>query len=831
MNLFKEQIALEESAINTAVRKYSKSLLDPSAKLPAEFAFLKKVMPPYIKAIKEYQLPGRGKKNTLVRETICAIKEPSDMAYLVLNTVISSCMGKQTQMPLQKLCVLVGADLIDHVDYLKFAEYCRVNELKDLKWAQLQTQTAPAWKRQAIIAQTAKKVGYNGLPSELERKRVMSIPVEQFTELDSFKVGAEALDLLLTSTKMFSFEKGLSSKKNECMYLKPSPETETWLNDLHTLSAIARPRYLPCVIEPKPWNNLMEGGYYIKRGKSALKLLRVRHTLSFKENSHQDLSEVFNALNTIQNTPWRINTKVLEIIKQTDLLPSEEDVEIPEPLADTSYDYARLRIQMPKTLARRAKERAKAFEKRASITSKAFAAKQCVEIAEQMQKYEKFYFPCNLDYRGRVYPVPSYLNPQGHDVAKGLLEFAEGKELGNNGARWLAIHGANCYGNNVDKLAFDARYEWVKANTQAILKSASEPLKSAFWHDAEDRFQFLAFCFEWKEYLEQGEKFVSHLSVSMDGSCNGLQHLSAILKDAQGGKLVNLLKTSIPSDVYSIVKDSTSETVEKEAANGDEVAKAWCGLVDRKIVKRPVMTQGYGVTMSGIKNQIKFEVHKRDGEYLTIQNKHTYVDYLATVISGSIKELMPGVAEVKDWLREIASLFSEANLPIKWTTPTGLKVVQQKFKQKQVRVRSFYGTAKLKGFAADGSLLTMNVDTDKLDKVEQMNALVPNVIHSLDAAHLMKTVNACTSIGITSFHAIHDSYGTHAANVETLHRIIREEFVALYKGDYLRSLSQQFIEQLPVELQERAKQAEETILSKMGSLDLNSVLEAQYFFA
>ena len=36
----------------------------------------------------------------------------------------------------------------------------------------------------------------------------------------------------------------------------------------------------------------------------------------------------------------------------------------------------------------------------------------------------EFYFPHNLDFRGRAYPIPPHLNHMGSDVCRGLLKFA-----------------------------------------------------------------------------------------------------------------------------------------------------------------------------------------------------------------------------------------------------------------------------------------------------------------------------------------------------------------------------------------------------------------------
>ena len=56
-------------------------------------------------------------------------------------------------------------------------------------------------------------------------------------------------------------------------------------------------------------------------------------------------------------------------------------------------------------------------------------------------------------------------------------------------------------------------------------------------------YQFLAFCNEWAVTNKQGDGFVSHIPVAVDGSCNGLQLYSLMLKDEKAGKLVNLTVT------------------------------------------------------------------------------------------------------------------------------------------------------------------------------------------------------------------------------------------------------------------------------------------------
>jgi len=55
-----------------------------------------------------------------------------------------------------------------------------------------------------------------------------------------------------------------------------------------------------------------------------------------------------------------------------------------------------------------------------------------------------------------------------------------------------------------------------------------------FWTEADQPWLFLAACLEWKRYKEEGPGMISHLPISMDGSSNGYQHLSAMRLDPIG---------------------------------------------------------------------------------------------------------------------------------------------------------------------------------------------------------------------------------------------------------------------------------------------------------
>lgn len=84
-------------------------------------------------------------------------------------------------------------------------------------------------------------------------------------------------------------------------------------------------------------------------------------------------------------------------------------------------------------------------------------------------------------------------------------------------------------------------------------------------------------------------------------------------------------------------------------------------------------------------------------------------------------------------------------------------------------------------------------------------------------------MHVCVGAGI-AFAGVHDSFWTHAGDVPTLARQLRRTFVELH--------SQPLLEQLLAEFKERYPKLADDFpaLPETGDLDLNEVLNSEYFF-
>jgi DNA-directed RNA polymerase, mitochondrial len=251
--------------------------------------------------------------------------------------------------------------------------------------------------------------------------------------------------------------------------------------------------------------------------------------------------------------------------------------------------------------------------------------------------FDRIYFPYNLDFRGRAYPMPPHLSNVGSDLCRGMLLFAEGKPLGPRGLFWLKVHLANLAGK--DKMSFDDRARYVDENMDNVRASAMHPFGAdRWWMKLDDPFQGLGACMEIIKAIDSGdpESFVSSFPVHMDGSCNGLQHYAALGRDRAGGKSVNLCSTTEPQDVYIGVMHEVIRRVSEEASRSldfdvSDVASLSSnqqkeygnhraallvdGLIDRGVVKRTVMTSVYGVTYIGARDQILEKIEQKVGVF------------------------------------------------------------------------------------------------------------------------------------------------------------------------------------------------------------------------
>jgi DNA-directed RNA polymerase len=652
-------------------------------------------------------------------------------------------------------------------------------------------------------------------------------------------VGTVVLHAVCEATGYFKIV--CKSKLNRATnYLIASDAAKEWINK-QLDDPILRPQWLPTVCKPLPWTTPYDGGYltHYVPNQTLLKTPKKHYLSELAENS-EALERVYGAINALQETPWKINGRVLEVISTLwDLnagccgLPSREPQPLPrcpvcgEEVGGTGVKHKCLTDK--DILIKWKREASRIYDANARYSSKRLQAMRVLWIAKKYLSEERIYFPHALDFRGRAYPIPALLHPQGTDLARGLLLFADGKPLDTPEAlQWWYIQGANCFG--VDKVSFEDRVKWIEEHRNHILASSDDPIGYRWWTDAEDPCQFLAFCFEYADRDKAPEGFLSYLPCAMDGTCNGLQHFSAMGRDPIGGAATNLVPHSKPADIYAVVANRTLDVLREllddpEASEEDkEQARKWLvfGLT-RKTVKRPVMTLPYGSTQFSCRDYLEEAIQESISEGKEVPWKDEEIFkatvFLAKHVWAAIGLTLVAATKIQKYLQSMARVAAKENLPLTWTTPSGLPILQAYTKQASNVVQTLVNGRSYR--------VSVNSPIPELDPRRQASGVSPNFVHSLDAAAMTLTVFDAHAKGVSHFAMVHDSYATHAHDCPTLAASLRDVFVRLYEEhDVLQEFDTEIRGQIPESKWENLPD-----IPEKGALDLQLIRSSLYFFA
>jgi DNA-directed RNA polymerase len=844
-------------------------------------------------------------------------------------------------------------------------------------------------------------------------KNIDELSKPLWNRLIELEVGQKLLDLAIEVGIVVSYTK--PHDESNFNYLKIDSEfLKTMNNTDKSIAYSASMMYKPMVIEPIDWTELYDGGFIRddleKDSRFNLSLIKASSRKDRKALIGKKIpKKVLEAVNHLQKSAFSINENMLKVLRyyHDNINYKNKNNKIDfayyrilrEILSHDIYEKSKKEIykyfKKAKFIKVRDEELNKKDKQRIDNAIKEIAKssdivhlklvsniqydiakykggigtivanekddKEKISLAEELKKFEQFYFVWLMDFRGRLYPQQTLLNPQAGDLPKSLLLFSKEKELTQEGLRWFFIHGANTYGE-VDKETFDIRVAWIKEHSSEILASAQNYKKEDFWKKAGDPFKFLAFCFEYARYIEEPTGFKTALPIAIDGSNNGFQHIVALLKDKEGAEMVNVLPHYVDSklkvadfyasvamklkslmeeeyqefeknkekylekdglfykeveekqfepayhftklveflktvDVKEIknnkyfsthiienaskikwgVKLSSSELeivenvlkkLEKKVRNEigkddleelkeeliyrleglqqrierglskdkyftekervyslNKIQKLVevsfygklfdAGLIKRKFVKGPVMTESYGSSTVG-KAKAILEDLEGSGLLIMLNSDERYdvASAITKLLEKSLSLVSKSPSKYKKWMQNYAKTIAKKE-GIFWKTPYGLEVEQVEYKSESIKI-SVAGTSSNK--------VVFKIYTDELDEKAHKQGLSPNYIHSLDATHLMMTINELKKERITDIITVHDSFATHANDVGTMSKVLRKTFVELHSSPLLEELTEFFEERFNVE------QKKIPYVDKEG-FDLNEVLKSEYFFA
>lgn len=859
-----KQLQLEHEAYTEGERRFIKNLerqTERGALADNQVAkpLMQTLVPKIAQAVREWHEGPDGKLSTSrpsVAFTILSTEEKAvkdrslriscESAAVIILKVILSKLVKPEGIPITPMASAIGRTLEDEI---------RFGRIRDKEKEHFKKAIADNLNKRA--GASYKKAYMQAVETSMLEQGQLEDAWGTWSPTEAVHVGIKMLEIVIQSTQLVELKRygaGNAAADVEMVHL-----SDFWVKKMaqrgFSLAGIA-PVYQPCVVPPKPWTGVVGGGYWAK-GRRPLPLIRLGSKSAVERYEDVYMPEVYDAVNIIQNTPWKVNKKVLDVVNMVEKLNNTPIDDIPqmEPLKPEEY-------------AGETEEELKAWKKAAAGIYRREKARQSrrlslsfiVNQANKFSQFKAIWFPYNMDWRGRVYAVPMF-NPQGNDMQKGLLTLAVGKPIGADGFKWLKVHGANCAG--VDKVTFEERIKWVEDNHDNIMAATKAPMDSIeWWGKLDSPFCFLAFCFEYAGVMHHGLSYSCSLPIAFDGSCSGIQHFSAMLRDHIGGHAVNLTPSGKVQDIYRIVSDRIEEELKVLLVNGTdnemvthedkktgeiterlklgtrELARQWLTYgMSRKVTKRSVMTLAYGSKEYGFADQVYEDIvmpaiDSGSGAMFTEPSQAS--SFMAKMIWEAVSVTVVAAVDAMKWLQGAAKLLAaevkdkktgeilKPCLPVHWVTPDGFPVWQEYRKKDTTRLNlMFLGSFNLQP--------TVNKGTKKeLDKHKQESGISPNFVHSQDGSHLRKTVvHTHRKYGVMSFAVIHDSFGTIPADAEYLFRGVRETMVETYRdNDVLLDFYEQFEYQLHDSQRDKLPE-----LPKKGKLNIEDILSSDFAFA
>ena len=788
------QEATETEAISRGVARYRRLALeaiergDAAGLKPCERMLVHWFEPLVMEIKEEVRLvqmgeaaPGRGLYGPVIQ---CL--DADRIALITLNQMMGRCMSEPSGDLVPRMSYAIGSSVIAeiHMDLLKSNDRASLRDL-DRKFKRLNTQRINWWAKKTLAQNLWNRKVCVQLGTKLMWCAIGSASTQPYTE--DFKLA-------------FHHEKQWRDNQKKGV-IRMDAEVFKTIEDGHSIREHLRPRYLPMLMPPLAWSKDHEGGY-----------LKVRTPLISKPTPEQEVAlsasprsgELYGHLNKLNSQSWRINKPVVDVLEKfwdsgggVAGVPIRDNRPMPPKPDDIDSN----------------EEAKKAWKSEAhevhghnnKLRGQRIEFMHKISLARQMSAEERFWLCHQICFRGRAYPIPLYLHPQSDSVARSMLCLGTDEPLDDRGWYWLKVQACNMFG--LDKQPLDDRAAWADDKMDMIQSIGHDPYKNTQWLDADDPAQFLATCMG----LAYPETIGAMLPVQVDGSMNGLQHLSAAGRCEKGGKAVNLIPSDSPEDMYLEVLDVLAHRVGLAADAGNAMAIESMQYLTRSLVKRPCMTRWYGLTRVGARLQVIDELKD-----MGVQRGQLFRmgQYLSNEILTSIGSLCGKAAEIFEWLDTCGRLMVayKPYQPLRWTSPIGMPVVQP-YKN--------YGKCTIKT-CLQRVTLAYRKENVKVSPSRQVLGLAPNIVHSWDGAHMFQTGSRCHDEDI-AFGAVHDSYWSHANKMDRLGVILREEFVDLHKHSLLDSLWDEWSNLYQgLDIPHPPDQ---------GNLVIDDVLSSTYFFA
>jgi len=714
-----------------------------------------------------------GRKSANAHELLGTIK-PAVIATVAFRTCLDYLTGRTG---IQSIAHRIGVALEDEARMVQVQKIKKKSLWRDLSRRLRKTRARSHARKMVESALTNLGGSFSGWP----------VP-------ERFRVGVVLLELIRMHTGFIEIAKFGDARGRKRTVVAPTAKAIEWLDKAAAGDSLARPLWLPTRSAPADWKGAWGGGYRVTRLRER-PLVKTHDRAVLESVGSADCELHLGAANALQRAAWRVNRRVLEVARWAaergvDVVGFRPITGIPDslPKAQPRKDQLAGWTDEQKAERERAiRARSDYFTADRENRGRAMLRARTLWVAGEYLDAPAIHFPVQADFRGRIYPQPLFLQPQGDDLSRGLLEFAEGLPVADREAQDAYLsRGASLYG--AGKGSVRSRIETARSRLAPLwVAIGKDPQGRREWTQQEDPWQALAFAIDFAEHAGAPGHHKSHLPVTVDHTSSGLQLYALLTLDRPLAEATNVAPSEAPVDLYQIIADDLTARL---AADDHPDSARWLefldGRVPRELTKRPVMTQVYGVTVHSMIHYVRevYEVIrvKRGSTPFPILEGGGYraSSFLAKHLIATMNARIGASRAAMDWLTYCADTMTEHGLPLRWTSPSGWPVIQDYRQFESRRIRTAVGNVV--------RFVRYREDKPGLSAGRQSNGFPPNFVHSIDAAVMARAVCRMRERSVRSVGTVHDSYMALAAQVPEVGRAVRGVLAEVFQDDLLTRL-------------------------------------------
>lgn len=542
------------------------------------------------------------------------------------------------------------------------------------------------------------------------------------------KVGLFLLERIVKSLGIFQVNRVYSRKKSvNTVRLKPQV-LKLLDRNLKDFVPLARGKYLGVSFEPYPSRQSKVKGFMYVDDPPLVANTPEAHNPEpvYSEN-------VFRILDNLDSTGYKLNPDLVKFIKDNraelehiGVLPRI----IPEPELQVFNEH-----DTPEQRAAWVRHKAKVVEAKRANWKARKAQTQLADLLWFIDEAEDdvFYLRHFYDFRGRIYCASAFANPQGGDLEKALLMFADpGVFDKRNEDHWYYFLN---YG--ADLLGFPRQSRRVVLGLKNILIDLAAKVLEDMTELTKLSKPFLAWT--WCKELvritcESSSVVETHLPIQRDATCSALQHIGSIFNSRPLAALTNVTPSDNPQDAYAYILNRATEVMDSVFFDDypEGVAKD-LRLVKKNLrrqhIKPYVMTIPYGATSLSLMKTLKKAIQTFGVSYLNITEVTRAIHDL---IYGTVKADLAQLFDCMVWLLGIFDNIRLTGNRPKFLTPSGFffDMFYPCYDTERVRIYWYDQTFQLS---------MTNYDKPRsFDSKRARRAWCANFTHALDAqiAHL-----------------------------------------------------------------------------------------------